>query len=200
MQQPTDHASEQRSGRGSGGRDEVQLLDAAGRPSGTALRAEVHTDATPLHLAFSCYLSRPDGALLLTRRALSKRTWPGVWTNSFCGHPWPGEPVEDAVVRYARHELGVRVDGLHCALPQFQYRATDASGVVENEVCPVYLATTQDQPQPHPAEVAELTWVLPHQVREIVRVAPFLVSPWMAEQVTQLPSLTAGEAVREVGR
>lgn len=200
MQQPTDHASEQRPDPGTDPGDEVQLLDASGRPAGTALRAEVHTDATPLHLAFSCYLSRPDGALLLTRRALSKRTWPGVWTNSFCGHPRPGEPVEDAVVRGARHELGVRIDGLRCALPQFRYRATDASGVVENEVCPVYLATTQDQPDPHPAEVAELMWVLPQQVREIVRVAPFLVSPWMAEQVALLPSLTAGESLTEVGR
>jgi isopentenyl-diphosphate Delta-isomerase len=175
-------------------RDEVQLLDDGGRPIGVAPRAEVHTSATPLHLAFSCYLSRPDGDLLLTRRALTKRTWPGVWTNSFCGHPRPGEPVEDAIARHARHELGVRVEDIVCVLPDFRYRATDASGIVENEVCPVYLAVTEEEPVPRPDEVMELRWVDPHQVRQLVATAPFLVSPWMVLQVEALPTLRQGPA------
>jgi len=175
-------------------RDEVQLLDDAGRPIGAAPRAQVHTSHTPLHLAFSCYVTRADGDLLMTRRALTKRTWPGVWTNSFCGHPRPGEPVEDAIVRHARSELGVGVDDVACVLPDFRYRATDASGVVENEVCPVYVATTRDQPVPSPDEVMELAWVDPEQVRRIVEVAPFLLSPWMTMQVRALPSLSPAVA------
>jgi isopentenyl-diphosphate delta-isomerase len=170
-------------------RDEVQLLDDAGRPIGAALRAKVHTAETPLHLAFSCYLNRADGDLLLTRRALTKRTWPGVWTNSFCGHPRPGETMQDAIARHARDELGVGVEDLVCVLPDFRYRAVDASGVVENELCPVYLATTRDQPVPSPDEVMELAWVDPTQVRRMVEVAPFLVSPWMTLQLAALPSL-----------
>jgi isopentenyl-diphosphate Delta-isomerase len=180
--------------------DEVQLLDDAGRPIGAARRAQVHTATTPLHLAFSCYVSRGDGDLLLTRRALGKATWPGVWTNSFCGHPRPGEPVEEAVTRHARHELGIRVDDLTCALPDFRYRATDASGVVENEICPVYLASTQDEPSPHPEEVAQLRWAPPSVVRRLVEVAPFVVSPWMVLQVAQLPRLTAHEDEAEARR
>jgi isopentenyl-diphosphate delta-isomerase len=172
--------------------DEVQLLDDSGRPIGAASRGEVHTSATPLHLAFSCYLSRADGDLLMTRRALTKRTWPGVWTNSFCGHPRPGEPVEDAIARHARHELGVRVEDVVCVLPDFRYRATDASGIVENEMCPVYLAVTQEEPVPRPDEVMELRWVDPHQVRQLVATAPFLVSPWMVLQVEALPTLRHG--------
>ena len=172
--------------------DEVQLLDDGGRPIGAAPRAEVHTFATPLHLAFSCYLSRTEGDLLMTRRALTKRTWPGVWTNSFCGHPRPGEPVEDAIARHARHELGVRVEDVVCVLPDFRYRATDASGIVENEMCPVYLAVTRDEPVPRPDEVMELRWVDPHQVGQLVATAPFLVSPWMALQVEALPTLRQG--------
>jgi isopentenyl-diphosphate delta-isomerase len=170
-------------------RDEVQLLDDSGRPIGAAPRAQVHTGATPLHLAFSCYLTRADGDLLMTRRALTKRTWPGVWTNSFCGHPRPGEAVEDAIARHAGNELGIAVEDLVCVLPDFRYRATDASGVVENELCPVYLATTRDQPVPSPDEVMELAWVDPTQVRRMVEVAPFLVSPWMTLQLAALPSL-----------
>lgn len=177
--------------------DEVQLLDDAGRPAGTAPRTEVHTTDTPLHLAFSCYLSRSDGALLLTRRALTKRTWPGVWTNSFCGHPRPGEPVVDAVRRYADHELGVQVDELACVLPEFRYRATDASGVVENEVCPVFVATTREEPTPNADEVVEHAWVTPAAARELVRAAPFAVSPWMVRQVASMPRLTSGELTVE---
>lgn len=175
-------------------RDEVQLLDDAGRPIGAALRAKVHTAETPLHLAFSCYLNRADGDLLLTRRALTKRTWPGVWTNSFCGHPRPGETMQDAIARHARDELGVGVEDLVCVLPDFRYRAVDASGVVENELCPVYLATTADEPDPSPDEVMELAWVDPERVHHLVEVAPFLVSPWMTLQVAALPSLRRHES------
>src|SRR3954454_10975612 len=89
--------------------DLVVLLDDDGRPSGTAPRATVQGASTPLHLAFSCYLFDREGRLLLTRRAVTKRTWGGVWTNSFCGHPRPGEPMTDAVHRYAAHELGARI-------------------------------------------------------------------------------------------
>jgi isopentenyl-diphosphate delta-isomerase len=178
--------------------DLVQLLDDVGQPIGAAPRADVHTSDTPLHLAFSCYLTRADGDLLLTRRALSKRTWPGVWTNSFCGHPRPGEPIEDAIARHAASELGIGVEDLVCVLPDFRYRATDASGVVENELCPVYLATPRDEPVPSPDEVVELAWVDPDRVRRLVETAPFLVSPWMTMQVAALPSLRRQDA--QVGR
>ena len=64
--------------------DDVVLVDDAGTPLGTASRTEVHTAATPLHLAFSTYLFTARGEVLLTRRALGKKTWPGVWTNTCC--------------------------------------------------------------------------------------------------------------------
>ena len=124
--------------------------------------------------------------MLVTRRALTKLTWPGVWTNSFCGHPFPGEPLENAIVRRAAFELGITVTDLEVVLPHFRYRAIDASGIVENEVCPVYRAVTMDVVQPNPAEVSEFAWLEPHALRGAVAGAPFAFSPWLGWQLEQL--------------
>ncbi len=43
-----------------------------------------------------------------------------------------------AIRRRLDDELGMEVGDLECVLPDFAYRATDASGIVENEVCPVF--------------------------------------------------------------
>ncbi len=166
--------------------DEVVLLDEHGSPTGTAPRAEVHHADTPLHLAFSCYLLDGSGRVLLTRRALAKRTWPGVWTNSFCGHPRPGEKVPDAVQRHARHELGLEVTDVEPLLPDFRYRAVDASGTVENEVCPVFTARTSQLPEPNPEEVMDLRWVSPEELTAAAAAAPWSLSPWLLEQLAQI--------------
>jgi isopentenyl-diphosphate delta-isomerase len=163
--------------------DVVVLVDDRGQPTGTAPRAEVHTADTPLHLAFSCYLFDDEGRVLVTRRALTKRSWPGVWTNSFCGHPRPGESFREAVERYADHELGVRVFALSSLLPDFRYRAVDASGVVENEICPVFTARVVGTTEPNPDEVAEHRWVAFEDLRAAVTAAPWAFSPWMVDQL-----------------
>ena len=161
----------------------VVLLDNDANAIGTADKLAVHTTETPLHLAFSCHLFNAAGEVLITRRALEKRTWPGVWTNSFCGHPAPGELMEDAVHRRAAAELGLAIEGLELALPDFRYRAVDASGIVENEVCPVYRATTTDAVRPNPAEVVEFRWVSPNALRTAVTATPFAFSPWIVLQL-----------------
>lgn len=166
--------------------EEVVLLDDAGHPIGVADKAAVHTSTTPLHLAFSCHVYRPDGLVLVTRRALRKQTWPGVWSNSFCGHPAPGESQEDAIVRRARFELGIALTELEVVLPDFRYRAVDASGIVENEVCPVYRAVTTDAVAPNPDEVAAFEWVAPAALHDAVLAAPFAFSPWLGWQLERL--------------
>lgn len=166
--------------------EQVVLLDDEGSPVGTALKADVHSTETVLHLAFSCYLFNDVGELLLTRRSLGKMTWPGVWTNSFCGHPGPGERPETAVERRANEELGATLQGVRVVLPDFRYRAVDASGIVENEVCPVYLARLDGAVRPRPAEVADWAWVSPQDLVRAVERTPFVFSPWMVLQMPQL--------------
>ncbi|MFW6641468.1 isopentenyl-diphosphate Delta-isomerase [Nocardiopsis algeriensis] len=164
----------------------VVLLDDEHRRVGVADKAEVHTEDTPLHLAFSCYVLDARGRVLMTRRALGKTTWPGVWTNSCCGHPAPGEELEDAVRRRARHELGVSLTGIRPALPDFRYRAVSAEGIVENEFCPVFWARTDDTPDPNPDEVAEYAWADWESLAAVAGRSPWLLSPWSVEQIPQL--------------
>ena len=163
--------------------DQVVLLDERDQPIGSAPRATVHGTDTPRHLAFSCYLFDDRGRVLLTRRALTKVAWPGVWTNSCCGHPRPGEASEDAVRRRLALELGAIVTDLELVLSDFGYRAVDASGVVENEFCPVWLARMSGPLQPDPDEVAEIAWVAWTDLVTLVDTAPALLSPWCVAQV-----------------
>jgi isopentenyl-diphosphate Delta-isomerase len=169
--------------------ESVVLLDETGSVRGTAAKTAVHHAETPLHLAFSCYLFNDVGQFLLTRRAETKRTWPGVWTNTCCGHPLPGEPLADSVRRRLRQELGISVADIVLVLPRFRYRARMANGVLENEVCPVYAAYSAAAPAPDPAEVAEVTWVDWERFCDAVRAGQRPVSPWCALQLRELAAL-----------
>lgn len=172
--------------------DEVEvvvLLDEQGRATGTLPKAQVHHADTPLHLAFSAYAFGDDGRLLLTRRALSKRTFPGVWTNTVCGHPAPGEDLAEAAVRRAGQELGLQLDDLHLVLPRFRYRA-EWHGVVENEICPVLVARAATGPLLlDPDEVDAARWVPWAELAASVLDGTREISPWCAEQVEQLHAL-----------
>jgi isopentenyl-diphosphate delta-isomerase len=149
--------------------ESVVLLDDRGQPVGQHPKSTVHHTETPLHLAFSLYLFDRTGRLLMTRRALSKVTWPGVWTNSCCGHPMPGESMTDAV----------------------QHRAQDASGIWENEICPVFTATLHPAAvlQPNRAEVMDIAWIDPAAVVIASAATPFAFSPWAVEQMAGMALL-----------
>jgi isopentenyl-diphosphate delta-isomerase len=167
--------------------DQVVLLDDEGNAVGVADKHAVHGDDTPLHLAFSCYVFDAQGRALVTQRALHKPTWGGWWTNSCCGHPAPGEPVAAAVRRRVGEELGVTLDRLTLVLPRFRYRAVMADGTVENEMCPVFVATTHDPVETDRAEVEEAAWVDWATFRDDVLSGRREVSPWCVEQVAALP-------------
>ncbi|MFB9377289.1 isopentenyl-diphosphate Delta-isomerase [Kineococcus gynurae] len=167
-------------------RELVVLLAEDGTPCGTALKSEVHHTDTPLHLAFSCWVLDEEGRTLLTRRADGKKTWPGIWTNSFCGHPGPGESPAEAVLRRAHDELGAGVADVRPALPDFRYRAVMADGTVENEICPVFTARLTGPVDPSPAEVGAHRWVPMAELRAAVAADPGPFSPWLLEQLPQL--------------
>jgi isopentenyl-diphosphate delta-isomerase len=125
--------------------------------------------------------------LLVTQRASVKKVWPGVWTNSFCGHPAPGELAEDAISRRAVQELGIHnLHDIQCVLPTYRYKTDPYNGVIENEYCPVYVARVSGAATPNPAEVGEYKFMRWDEFKKDMSKHPEMYSFWSREQVSLL--------------
>ena len=146
----------------------IVLVDRDGTPTGTAEKRAAHHADTPLHLAFSCYVFDDAGRVLATRRSDGKPVWPGVWTNTVCGHPAPGEGFGAAIGRRLDHELGMAADDVEVVLDHYIYRAPPCRGIVEHELCPVFVARARGAPHANPDEVADHRWM---RWEDFVRVA-----------------------------
>ena len=166
--------------------EHVVLLDPAFHVIGSAPKRAVHHLATPLHLGFSCHVLDGRGRALISRRATTKATWPGAWTNACCGHPAPGETLRAAVDRRLDHELGVTATRMSLALDDYRYRAVMPNGIVEHELCPVVVATIDRPPRPNPDEVDDVAWVPWSQLCARARYEPSTLTPWSVEQLLRL--------------
>jgi isopentenyl-diphosphate delta-isomerase len=170
--------------------EQVVLLDHDGRAVGTADKDTVHGPTTPRHLGFSCYAFDDAGRVLVTQRSRLKRTFPLLWTNSCCGHPAPGETVEDAARRRLLHELGVHAVDLRLVLPDFAYRASYA-GVEENELCPVLVCRIEEIPLPRLDEVESWQWWSWRHLEHEAARPDTVLSPWARLQIPQLSAFRA---------
>ncbi|WP_328808925.1 isopentenyl-diphosphate Delta-isomerase [Nonomuraea montanisoli] len=168
--------------------ERVVLLDPEGHAIGSAAKLSAHHADTPYHLAFSSYIVNAAGQVLITRRAASKKTFPGVLTNSCCGHPAPGEGLKDAVARRVRTELGITLREVSVILPRFSYRAVAGDGTVEHELCPVVRATASDERLSlNLDEVSMAAWLSWEECRELTGHSES--SPWFRLQMEQLECL-----------
>ncbi len=165
-----------------GYQEHVILVNDHGEVLGTQEKYAAHTTHTALHLAFSSWLFRPSGECLVTRRAMSKKAWPGVWTNSVCGHPQTEEPIEQAIIRRCRFEIGAEITNITAVAPGFRYRETDPSGIVENEICPVFAALIVSPLIINSDEVMEYQWVELEALLQALHATPWAFSPWMAAE------------------
>lgn len=166
----------------------VELVDTDGRPCGAATVGDAHQPPGQLHRAFSVVLLDGGGQVLLQRRAVGKRRFPGRWANTCCGHPAPGEPVVEAARRRLREELGV--DAELAEVGRYTYQAEDpASGLVEVEYDHVLRGTlSPDLPlRPDPAEVDEVRWANVDTVLTALRAAPQAYAPWLHGVLAALP-------------
>ncbi len=167
--------------------EKIIFVDQNGKPTGKVgpKLASHHAD-TGLHLAFSCYVFNSQGKLLLTQRAHGKRVWPGVWTNSVCGHPLPGESLEGAICRRLDYELGMPpVSGLAQLVGNYIYKTPPYRGIVEYEFCPIYMGVSDSEPTMNPQEVADYKWIgLDWLIAEAAKPDPSHVySYWMKQQL-----------------
>lgn len=169
--------------------ENIVFVDEDGTPTGeVGPKLESHTADTKLHLAFSCYVFNSKGQVLVTRRADSKKVWPGVWTNSVCGHPAPDEKIENAIIRRLKDELGMTAKNFRAMLSNYRYKTPPYNGIIENEFCPVYFAESDDMPQPNSDEVAEYKWMTWQDFRnEALNDSSNKWSWWCKDQLQLLP-------------
>jgi len=165
--------------------DKIVLVDEQNNAVGTASKLESHNADTKLHRAFSVFVFNRRGELLLQQRALSKKTWPGVWSNSCCGHVMLHEATARAAERRLKYELGLSGIELLNALPDFRYRA-EKDGVVENEICPVLIGVTDAEPLPNPSEVANVRWIDWNEFLKSLGEPDTDISPWARQEVRLL--------------
>lgn len=170
--------------------EQVILVDDQNNEIGIADKETIHTTNTPLHRAFSLFVFNSHNQLLVTKRAHSKKTFSGVWTNTVCGHPGPNESVIDAAIRRLRGELGIVLDN-HVTqavteVGPYRYRFTDEHGIVENEICPILVAYFDGNPKPDPQEVVGWKWIswqdFLKEIRNDKNDKTSVYSPWCKEE------------------
>jgi isopentenyl-diphosphate Delta-isomerase len=164
----------------------VELVDERGTPTGATTVAHAHTWPGSLHRAFSVLLLDRRGRLLLQQRAAAKNRFALRWANACCGHPGPGQRPRDAALARLHEELGLDLDAVQ-PVGRFVYRAGDpVSGQVEHEYDHVLVGWVDWSVQlaPDGAEVADLRWVAPDELRAGLRAEPDTYAPWLSDVVS----------------
>ncbi|MCB5164023.1 isopentenyl-diphosphate Delta-isomerase [Streptomyces bambusae] len=154
----------------------LELVDEAGNTIGTAEKLSAHQAPGRLHRAFSVFLFDDEGRLLLQQRALGKYHSPGVWSNTCCGHPYPGESPFAAAARRTYEELGLS-PALLAEAGTVRYNHPDpASGLVEQEYNHLFVGLAQAKPAVDPSEVGDVAFVTAAELAERHAADPF--SAW----------------------
>ena len=155
--------------------ENVVLIDEADAEKGIGEKLAVHLSGE-LHRAFSVFAFNERSELLLQRRALTKYHSGGLWTNSACGHPRPGEPTADAARRRLFEELGIECGPLKPA-GVYRYRA-EILDLVENELDHLFVTTVAGDPVPDPDEVVEWKFVALDELAAWIAAAPGEFTAW----------------------
>ncbi|MEU6527447.1 isopentenyl-diphosphate Delta-isomerase [Streptomyces sp. NPDC046924] len=142
----------------------LELVDDEGVTIGTSEKLAAHQPPGQLHRAFSVFLFDERGRLLIQQRALGKYHSPGVWSNTCCGHPYPGEAPFAAAARRTYEELGLS-PSLLAEAGTVRYNHPDpASGLVEQEYNHLFVGMVQAPLRTDPEEVASTAFVTPDEL------------------------------------
>ena len=136
--------------------EEVILVDENDNAVGTMEKMEAHR-LGKLHRAFSVLPFNSQGELLLQKRAKNKYHSAGLWTNTCCSHPVPGEKIEDAAARRLKEEMGI--DAKPSFAYKFLYKAELDKNLTEHELDYVFIGTFDGKPSINAAEVEDWKFV-----------------------------------------
>ncbi len=171
----------------------VVLVDEDDRVVGTEGKMAAHI-AGKLHRAVSVFVFNTDGQLLLQRRAASKYHSAGLWSNTCCGHPRPGEEPERAAHRRLQDEMG-----FDCPLRSgfgFIYKRRLDGDLVEHEYDRVFVGHHDAAPSPAPDEVADWRWAGVDEVLTDLEATPQRYTAWFG---LALEKVLAGSGERGAG-
>lgn len=162
---------------------DIILVDDDDQPIGTAYKLETHQNGW-LHRAFSVFIFNNKGELLLQQRAHNKYHSAGLWTNTCCSHPSPGELTELAAVRRLDEEMGI-VTTLEYAF-SIKYFVSFDNGLIENEFDHVFIGTSDSLPQINKNEVASWKYISIAELKTDIKKNPFFYTEWFKILVGKL--------------
>jgi len=136
--------------------NEVILVDSNDHPIGTMEKMEAHEKAL-LHRAISVFIVNKDGNWLLQQRTNTKYHSKGLWTNTSCSHPFPGEDSLTAANRRLSQEMGMYAELKE--IFSFTYKQELENGLTEHEFDHVFIGFSNQMPQPNPVEVMDYKYI-----------------------------------------
>jgi isopentenyl-diphosphate delta-isomerase len=155
--------------------EQVVLVDEEDREVGVASKLKAHQEGQ-LHRAFSVLVFDSAGSMLLQRRSAAKYHSAGLWSNSCCGHPRPGEVLQAAAERRLREELGLDVALQHDF--SFIYQASLEGDMHEHELDHVFVGYSDAAPVPDSGEVSEWRRVSSRALLEEMSADPAAFTAW----------------------
>jgi len=155
----------------------VIVVDQFDNETGSAEKLEAHFGGI-LHRAFSIFVFNSDRELLLQKRAQGKYHSGGLWSNSCCGHPRPGEETCAAAKRRLREELNVSCD-LQVAF-EFLYRVELDNSLIEHEYDHVFIGKFDGLPEPDNSEIEDWKWIGIKELMEDLELQPDRYTFWLS--------------------
>lgn len=172
---------------------DVILVDEQDNAIGTMGKMEVHEKAV-LHRAFSIFIFNDKGEMLLQKRADNKYHSAGLWTNTCCSHPRPGEDTETAALKRLQEEMGFTT-ALSKAF-SFIYKAPFDNGLTEHEYDHVFTGRYNGLVYPNPQEVSDYCYQPVEAIKDNIKMQPAHFTEWFKIALPKLEQhLQAQQAV-----